>query len=543
MSPLNDYNSDNVSVCESVKSEISDIGQLDGNLSISSIQAKTDKITAALSLPTVATYNCRSLFPKIESLKTDLLERKIDCGFLVEIWEQKQNAEHKFEIEKMLELNGLQYISNPRPPNKKGVSYGGAAIVVNLEKFSCEKLKISIPGNLEVVWGLLRPKNPSAKFKKIVVCSFYSPPNKNRNTKLADHIVTTLHMLSTKYPECGIILGADKNNMDIRPILSCGLRLRQVVGLSTRQGAILDIIIMNLSGLYKSPVVVPPLQPDDPTKAKPSDHSVPVCVPHTDRYKPAERSYKTITYRPLPDSSVRKFGAWIVTEDWASVSDQMSPSEQVVMFESLVNQKLNYFCPQKEMKLSSQDKVFITSELKKIKRQKMREYEKRGKTDKYKKLSNLFNTKYKTEAQKFLEKNIAQLRDSKPGQAYNVLKRIGAQPGDCIDGNVFTLPNHESENLSAEQSAERIAQHFALISQEFPPLDVQSLPARVQIKLQCVDSAPVITEYDAYKKIMGAKKPRSGVPNDLPKLITQQFAPELALPASRIINGIARTGN
>ena len=105
------------------------------------------------------------------------------------------------------------------------------------------------------------------------------------------------------------------------------------------------------------------------------------------------------------------------------------------------------------------------------------------------------------------------------------------------------MPNHESENLSAEQSAERIAQHFALISQEFPPLDVQSLPARVQIKLQCVDSAPVITEYDAYKKIMGAKKPRSGVPNDLPKLITQQFAPELALPASRIINSIARTGN
>ena len=239
MSPLNDYNSDNVSVCESVKSEISGIGQLDGNLSIASIQAKIDKITAALSLPTVATYNCRSLFPKIESLKTDLLERKIDCGFLVEIWEQKQNAEQKFEIEKMLELNGLQYISNPRPPNKKGVSYGGAAIVVNLEKFSCEKLKISIPGNLEVVWGLLRPKNPSAKFKKIVVCSFYSPPNKNRNTKLADHIVTTLHMLSTKYPECGIILGADKNNMDIRPILSCGLRLRQVVGLSTRQGRFL----------------------------------------------------------------------------------------------------------------------------------------------------------------------------------------------------------------------------------------------------------------------------------------------------------------
>ena len=236
MSPANDISvnsCDNLSVSgDSVNSDISDIGQFDGNVSVPS--DKPEKITAALSLPTVATYNCRSLFPKIESLKTDLLERKIDVGFLVEIWEQKHNSEHKFEVEKMLQLSGLKYISTARPPNRKGVSYGGAAIVVNLEKISVEKLKINTPYNLEVVWGLLKPKNPNAKFKKIIVCSFYSPPNKKRNTKMADHIVTTLQMLSSKYPECGLILGADKNEMDIRPILNCGLRLRQVVGPSTR---------------------------------------------------------------------------------------------------------------------------------------------------------------------------------------------------------------------------------------------------------------------------------------------------------------------
>ena len=67
---------------------------------------------------------------------------------------------------------------------------------------------------------------------------------------MADHIVSTLQMLSAKYPECGLILGLDKNNMDIRPILNCGLRLRQVVSQFTRLDATLDIIIMNLSGLY-----------------------------------------------------------------------------------------------------------------------------------------------------------------------------------------------------------------------------------------------------------------------------------------------------
>ena len=51
---------------------------------------------------------------------------------------------------------------------------------------------------------------------------------------------------------------------------------------------------------------------------------------------------------------------------------------------------------------------------------------------------------------------------------------MGAKPGDCIDANTFTLPEHES--LSDEQSAERIAPQFAAVSQHYPPLDVHSLP-------------------------------------------------------------------
>ena len=59
-------------------------------------------------LPTLATYNMRSLFPKIENLKMDLKERNIDAAFLCEIWEQSENKNHKAEIEKMLEVDGLK---------------------------------------------------------------------------------------------------------------------------------------------------------------------------------------------------------------------------------------------------------------------------------------------------------------------------------------------------------------------------------------------------------------------------------------------------
>ena len=123
-----------------------------------------------------------------------ILERSVQCAFLQEIWEAEPNKNFQLEVEKILELHGLKYTSTTRKPNRKGVAYGGAAIIANQEKVLLEKLPIIIPQNLEVVWGLLRPKNPGAGFKTIIVCSFYSPPNKKCNSKMADHLTGTLHI-------------------------------------------------------------------------------------------------------------------------------------------------------------------------------------------------------------------------------------------------------------------------------------------------------------------------------------------------------------
>ena len=267
------------------------IVQLDGNVTIASDDdilnvnnaqkhLKLKKFEIALNLPTIAAYNMRSIFPKIENFKIDMLERAVDVAFVSEVWEKKEKKEHNLEIEKMLEFDGLQYLSKSRPSTTRG---GGVAIITNLEKFSIEKLDIGIPSNLEVIWGLLKPKSGPCKYKKIIVCCFYSPPNSRKNSKLVDHLVGTLHSLSTEYPDCGIIMGADKNSMNIAPLLNCGLRLKQLVDQPTINGKILDVLITNLSRFYNSPIIAPPIDPDDPENAKPSNHSVPVSLPHTDR--------------------------------------------------------------------------------------------------------------------------------------------------------------------------------------------------------------------------------------------------------------------
>ena len=99
-------------------------------------ESKKNRVDVALNLPVLASYNLRSLFPKVRNFVTDILERSIDCAFLSEIWENAENYNHKFEIERMLELEGLKYVSCSRPPNKRNISYGGTAVVVSLDSMS-----------------------------------------------------------------------------------------------------------------------------------------------------------------------------------------------------------------------------------------------------------------------------------------------------------------------------------------------------------------------------------------------------------------------
>ena len=140
------------------------------------VSNKNDRFSCALNLPTLATYNCRSLFPKLGNVSRDILERNIDVAFLCEIWEKKENKNHQLQIETLLETEGLKYSSTPRPSG-----WGGAGIIVNQRKFTVEKMNISIPHNLEIVWGLLKPKDEDARFKRMIICSFYSPPNSKKN--------------------------------------------------------------------------------------------------------------------------------------------------------------------------------------------------------------------------------------------------------------------------------------------------------------------------------------------------------------------------
>ena len=125
-------------------------------------------------------------------------------------------------------------------------------------------------------------------------------------------------------------------------------------------------------------------------------------------------------------------------------------------------------------------------------------------------------------------------------------ERLSAQPGAQLDEGNFTLVSHQENNLTPEQSIEKIAEHFAMISQEFEPLNVNLLPADVQNNVNQPPSeseTPLLPDYDVYEKIHKSKKPKSSVPGDIPRKLVQEFGPEIATPAGIIFRNIVKTGH
>ena len=99
------------------------------------------------------------------------------AAFHSEIWERKESKKHKRKIDEMMEMNGISYISTPRP-DRRG---GGSAITANNALYHLKEIKCDNPDNLEVTFATLRPKEPQSPQFLIILCAVYSPPRSRKN--------------------------------------------------------------------------------------------------------------------------------------------------------------------------------------------------------------------------------------------------------------------------------------------------------------------------------------------------------------------------
>ena len=439
-------------------------------------------------------------------------------------------------------MKGISYISTPRP-NRRG---GGSAITCSDKSFYIKEILVPNPENLEVTFAAIRPKSENSPQFTIILCAVYSPPRSRKKSKLIDHISNTYHFLkSSKYPAAYFALGGDVNDLNVDLLLNISSSFRQLVTLPTRGDKILSVIVTDLWEYYTTPEILPPLNPDIPGCGKPSDHSCPFARTYLDRSRPKEKNYDLKSIRAFPQSGIIEFGQWIQHENFDSVTKLSSPTDQVAALEKLVSDKVETIFPMKEIKIYKNDKEFMNKELRKIRRQKCREYRRNKKSEKYLKLQQDFINLKNENSSKFIKK-IEELKECNLSQFYKKIKQVGARLGENVtSSSTFTLPSHLEQNLDPASAAEEIAKHFSKISQEYPPINPESLPKRVKEKINdpdIVKNVPIMQEYEVYQKLSNKKIKNSSVPGDIPSKLKKEFLPEITKPMTHIFNTITMSG-
>ena len=73
---------------------------------------------------------------------------------------------------------------------------------------------------------------------------------------------------------------------------------------------------------------------------------------------------RTFFSRRFPDSAIRSIGTWLANHDKGGVSSNPNIDEKVRIFSSVLQEHVNYHFPIKNVRLSSNDKPWMTTEIK-----------------------------------------------------------------------------------------------------------------------------------------------------------------------------------
>ena len=162
----------------------------------------------------------------------------------------------------------------------------------------------------------------------------------------------------------------------------------------TRGPNVLTVVLTDLEVFFEEPVIVDPIDVDEPANGGvPSDHNGVVVVPRTATDIPVKRQKSVRTIRPITASSIENIGQVFTAEKWQFMNPELPPTHLTELFEYYTGEVVDIFCPQKQVFSRPDECPFITESMKVMKRNIMREYEKRGKSAKYSELKVSFKQK------------------------------------------------------------------------------------------------------------------------------------------------------
>ena len=262
-------------------------------------------------------------------------------------------------------------------------------------------------------------------------------------------------------------MAGDTNRLNLSPITNLSANLKQEVKVFTRLNppAILDPIITTLGKWYQSPVSKPPIKPNTDS-GKPSDHLVIIMQPLASTLQIPPRQYTVVETRPLTQSGIVQFAKWVETYSWSEIYQCEDANNMVNMFQDVLLANYERCFPTKTIKVCSEDTPWASEKLKRMHRSMQREFLKHQESQKWTELNKEYKGKMLSDKQRYFDNMVSDLKTSNPGKWYSKVKRMSGQT-DTKQQNILV---EELIGLSDQQQAERIAEHYSAISNEYDPV-------------------------------------------------------------------------
>lgn len=165
---------------------------------------------------------------------------------------------------------------------------------------------------------------------------------------------------------------------------------------------------------YQTPVCEDPIEVDDDKDGENSDHLMVKMLPLNTINNHVSTVKKDIVYRPLTDEGYRIMTEELTNFNWDFLESMENVEQQLEVFQETLFDIFDKCFPRKSKTITNKDEPFYNENLKKLRKKKLREFNKHRKSEKYLALNKLYNTELEKAKHSYYRNKIQKLKSSNP---------------------------------------------------------------------------------------------------------------------------------
>ena len=445
-------------------------------------------------------------------------------AIITETWLQSR-SNLELEIESLGDEYGIKALFRNRTAiASNGRQYGGVALLYRGSSVKMRNFPIINPEEYEI---LVTTGTVAGMSGKLFVFSCYMPPNytQSRAGECLDYLSDVVSEVKRQVENCNILISGDFNQWPIEKLVDDHPDLREVIHGPTRGDRSIDRTFVNF---YRSVTASNTLEPLEDEDGRQSDHRVAFFSATFTR-----RAEKQITYsyRFYTERGAADFEAWVRRMDWTSVYDARDSSAKVDIFQAALSKGLDLFFPWKTTTRRETDPPWINDAIRHFIYKRRRVYDREGRSPRWRAMQKKAKRWVRWRAKVYMESQRKAM--------------LGPDAARCFYKNVKAYQSKEKpQNFDVrslfpgqdDQSvADRLADHFNSVSQEFTGLDKDLVPDPGGPPL------PPLTLDEVAKMLRSFRKPKSMVKGDVFPCLVSPLADCLAEPLTNIYNCMSET--